>query len=168
VGLLELDATIGKHRLSGKARMNLGMYRAFAKLPCTVNADLATTELSADTTIVATDADWIEFTLSGSASNAQYSLTSSLPAEFTNTITDKIHKQLELQRKESESKLKLALNLKIDELSKQLELLSRNGQETVAKQREALTKMHRELELNLQSREGVEYARLPLKPNTNH
>jgi hypothetical protein len=166
--MLELDASISGRRLRGKARMNLGMYRAFAKIPCTGNADLSATELTNDSTPAEINEPWIEFNLSGSAHEPLITLDSRLPSEFIDTVTDRIRKRLETQCVDSESKHKLALDTKIAELSQRLELVARNGQQTVAKQREALTAMHRELEQNLQSREGIEYARLPGKPNSNH
>jgi hypothetical protein len=167
VTMLELDAKIIGRRLSGNARLNLGMYKAFAKLPCTANADLATTGLTAGPTTTKLNDHWIEFTLSGPASDAQISLDSRLPIEFTNTVTDSINKRLESQCKDNELKLKLALDAKIDEIRMQLELSAKVGQQTVAKQRDALTAMLGELEQNLQSREGFEYARLPTKPISN-
>lgn len=164
--MLELEASLSGRNLSGKARMNLGMYRAFSKLPCKGNADLADTKSPGPST-TSLDDQWVEFSLSGLASDPQVVLTSSLPTEFTDTVTNSIQKRIETQLIDSESKLKIAINAKIDELSSQLSMTANNGQQTVAKQRDVLAAMHRELEQNLQSREGFEYARLPTLPNTN-
>ncbi len=168
--MLTLEGSLSGRELSGKARMNLGMHRTFTKLPCTGNADLAVAETLSDpkTLDAALNEDWIEFTLSGSAFEPQVALVSTLPTEFTNTITESIQKRLETQRMDSESKLKIALSVKTEELSKQLELLVKSGQQTLSQQRDALTAMHRELEKSLQSNEGFEYARLPTKANSNH
>lgn len=148
--------------------MNLGMCSEFIKLPCASNADLAATDVSADFLKTADSDYWIEFTLTGSMSEAQITLDGRLPEEFTNAITVSIRRQIETQCSDSETKLRLALNSKLDDVCKRLDLVARNGQQTVAKQREALATMHLKLEQNLQSREDFEYARLPTKPILNH
>jgi len=170
VKMLELEASLGGRQLSGKAKMNLEMYRAFTKLPCTVNADLVGAESSGGSTIAYAplSEEWIEFSLSGSAFEPNVALASTLPAEFISMITNNIQTRLETQRMDSESKLKRALNAKVDELSKHLEFAAKSGQQTLAKQQEVLTSKHRELEQTLQSRDGFEYARLHTKSNTNH
>ncbi len=168
--MLMLEASLSGRELAGKARMNLGMYRAFTKLSCAANADLAVPEpISGSTTAgVAPFEEWIEFALSGSAFAPHAALLSKLPAEFTNTITESVQSRIETQRTDIESKLKLALSAKTDELTAHLGLLVKSGQQTLAKQREELTSMHRQLEQSLQSTDGFEYARLPTKSNTNH
>ncbi len=168
--MFKLEGLLSGRELSGTARMNLGMYHAFTKLSCKANADLAVAESLSNmkSANAALNDDWIEFSLSGTAFVPQVSLVSTLPAEFTNTITESIQKRLETQRIDSESKLKNAIGAKTEELSKQLAVLVKDGQQTLSQQRDALTAMHRQLEQSLQSNEGFEYARVPSKTNTNH
>ena len=165
--VFELAAAISEHRLSGKARMNLGKYRAFIRLPCASNADMAATELTAVSATAALNDHWIEFTLTGSLCEAQLKLDSDLPAEFSNVMGNSMLKRLETHCSESESKFRVTLNAKVEELSKRIGLVAQNGQQTVVKQSEALRAMHQELDQFLQFRDGFEYARLPTKTGEN-
>ena len=167
--MLEVEASIADRQLKGKARMNLGSYFALMRLPCSGNADLAALSVSSGATADAgpTSEAWIDLTVSGSAMEPCIAIVGSLPTEFTDSITNGIQKQIETQRDDIESKLKIALDAKVDELSKQLESLAKNGQQTLTKQQETLAAMHRDLEQALQTRDGVEYARLPAKSSTS-
>ena len=165
--VFELAAAISEHRLSGKARMNLGKYHALIRLPCASNADMAATELTAGSATAALNDHWIQFTLTGSLCEAQLKLDSQLPAEFSNAMGNSMLKRLETHCSESESKFRVTLNAKVEELSKRIGLVAQKGQQTVAKQCEALTAMQQELDQFLQFREGFEYARLPTKTGEN-
>jgi hypothetical protein len=167
--MLNLEASLSDRQLYGKARMNLGMYHALTKLRCSGNADLTSIATAGDvnSAMVAVDEDWIEFTLSGTSLEPCVTLVSNLPDEFTRTITTGIREKIESQRIDSESKLKVALESKLDEITRQIELVAKNGQQTLAQQRETLNSMHHALEQTLVSRDGFEYARLPNKSNTS-
>lgn len=167
--MMDIKATLKDRELSGQVRMNLGMYRAFSKLPCAGNTDLALGSASVDApTADGSVEEWIAFDLAGSAFEPRVVLATPLPANFTARVTKCIQTQMDTQRLDSESKLKIALKNKVDELSNQLNLVAKRGERTLAEQRETLSSMHRELEQTLQSRESVEYARLPSKANANH
>ncbi|MDX1926090.1 MAG: hypothetical protein SFV81_06210 [Pirellulaceae bacterium] len=166
--MLELEASLDGRELVGKARMNLGEYRALTKLPCSGNADLTAVAANG----VAKEApqveeDWIEFTVTGTALQPIVTLASNLPTDFISTITSGIKERLEIQRVDSEAKLKVAIDSKIEAITKQLDLVAKNGLQTLTQQRETLADMQHDLEQTLQSRDGIEYARAPVKSNTS-
>ncbi len=163
--MLEMDASLSGREITGKARMNIGRYSAFIKLPCKCNADLSIENQSLSKIAGASPENWIEFNVVGSITDPSISLAGSLPAEFTNELTKGIQQRLEAERIDTEAKLKTALDAKIEALTKQVELAAKDGLQAIGKQRETLTAMYQELEQSLQSREGFEYARLPTKPN---
>lgn len=166
--MLEFQACISGRDLAGKARLNLGEYRALTKLPCSGNADLtAVAANGVAKEVPQVEEQWIEFTVSGTPLQPTVTLASDLPADFITTITRGIQERLDVQRADSEAKLKVALNSKIEAITKQLDSVAKNGLQTLSQQREALAAMQHDLEQTLQSRDGIEYARAPGKSNTS-
>jgi hypothetical protein len=167
--MFTLDASICNSQVRGQAKMNLAFAEAFAKLPCASNADLeplatATTDASTPVDPTAATSPWIEFRLSGCATQPQVTLDSELPSHFIESITDRIHRRLQNHQIASEEQLAAAIASKTDELKSRVETGAKQGLQTVAKQQEILADMHLRLEQTLQARESYEYARLPTKP----
>lgn len=164
--LHKLEASIDGRRLIGKMHLNLSKYDLFAKLPCAGNADLSEAGLSSSQTVPELNEKWIELELSGLVNDPHVKFEGELPSQFIDAITGSIQKRLENQIQESESMHKLAITAKIDELSKRVEMVAEDGRKVVANQCEAFAAMHRELQKDLDSHEGLEYARLPTNPKT--
>ncbi len=168
--LFTVDAMLSNLELSGTAKLNVLELDALKKLPCACNADFASTKFANGLANTSNDLDveqWIEFELSGSLLNPRVTLTSELPRELINGLTEEIQRQMETQRTACETQLAVEVESKLSELKASLERSVQQAQQTVSKQQETLSDMHSKLEQSLQSRENYEYARRPTPGTSN-
>ncbi len=169
--IFEVNATITGSTMHGTAKLDVSQIDVLKKLPCAGNADLVTWNNSKSEDLlnsaIEAGSQWIAFELAGTATEPQLVLKSELPKVFVDALTESIQRRIEQQRSESEAKLVAAVTDKIDAIKLDIQGLMEKGQQTVSQQQAALADMQSQLELNLQSRDGYEYARRPATPAAN-
>ncbi len=167
----EVSATITGSTMHGAAKLDVSQIDVLKKLPCAGNADLVAWNNSNSEDLlnsaIESGSQWIAFELAGTPMEPQLAMKNELSKVFVDALTESIQRRVEQQRSESEAKLIAAVADKIDVIKLDIQGLMEKGQQTVSQQQAALADMQSQLELNLQSRDGYEYARRPMTPAAN-